>query len=164
MRDAFRRRYGAGPLHLLASIGLLLIAAAAVAGWFDSFPGPTVVKILAWFVGAIIAHDVVALPLYSALDRIASGALRGAPERGSAPAQPSALVYLRVPVLLSGLIFLVFFPEILGLGDSSFFAASGFHQHVYLARYLITAGVIFVVSAFAYAWSVASVRRRDRAS
>lgn len=158
MRDRFRRRYGAGPLHLLASIGFLLIAAAALAGWFDSFPGSTVVKILAWFVGAIIAHDIVALPLYSLLDRIASAALRSRPEHGSPPAQPSALVYLRVPVLLSGLVFLVFFPEILGLGDSTFFAASGFHQHVYLARYLITAGVIFVLSALAYAWSVGSRR------
>jgi len=55
-----------------------------------------------------------------------------------------------VPVLLSSLIFIVFFPEILGLGDSTFHAASGLHQHVYLARYLFTAGTIFALSGLAY--------------
>ncbi len=73
------------------------------------------------------------------------------------PERPAGLVYVRIPVLLSGLIFIVFFPEILGLGDSTFHAASGLHQHVYLTRYLFTAGTIFALSALAYA---ASLRRR----
>ena len=51
-------------------------------------------------------------------------------------------VYVRVPALLSGLLFLVFFPEILGLGDQTFHTASGLHQDVYLARWLLTCGAV----------------------
>ena len=72
----FRRLYGASPLHLLALAASMAIAAAAVAGWFASFPGPTVVKILEWFAAAVIVHDLVLLPLYTLLDRIAFGAVR----------------------------------------------------------------------------------------
>lgn len=158
MRARFRRGYGEGPLHLLALIGALLVIGAAVAGWFQAFPGPVAVKILEWLVGAIVAHDLVVMPLYSLLDRIAFGrGPRAGPAAGAPPTRPAGFVYLRVPVLLSGLVFLVFFPEILGLGDGTFHAASGLHQHVYLARFLLTAGVIFALSAVAYA---VSLRRR----
>src|SRR5947209_20603572 len=126
MAAHFRRLYGDSPLHLLAFTACLLVAAAAVVGWFESFPGPTVLRILEWFAAAIVAHDLVVLPLYSLLDRIAFGAVhrRSAP----APARERAhgLVYVRVPVLLSGLVLLVFLPEILRLGDQSFYIASGF--------------------------------------
>ena len=159
MRAHFTRHYGQGPLHLLALIGALLVTAAAVVGIFDSFQGPAVLSILKWFVGAIVAHDLVALPLYTLLDRIAFGRFIGSRDAVAlAPERPAGAVYVRVPVLLSGLIFLVFFPEILGLGDSTFHAASGLHQHIYLVRYLVTAGAIFALSALAYA---ASLRRRQ---
>ena len=150
MGARFRRLYGASPLHLLALVTTMLVAGAAIAGWFQSFPGPTALRVIAWFLAAIVAHDLVALPLYSLLDRIAFGRrglkrLRRASER--APAAP----YVRVPALLSGLLLLVFFPEILRLGDRNFFVASGLHQRVFLARYLLTCGVVFAVSALAYA-------------
>ena len=147
----FRRLYGASPLHLLALIATVLIAGAAVVGWFDSFPGPTAAKVLAWFVGAIVAHDLVLLPLYSLIDRITLG--RPAARR-------SWIAYVRIPALLSGLLFLVFFPEILRLGDHTFFAASGFHQRVYLARYLLTCAALFALSGVAYAVSLARQRRK----
>jgi hypothetical protein len=152
----FRRMYGANPLHLVALVAALLVAGAAVAGWFQSFPGPTVVQVLAWFVGAIIAHDLVLLPLYSLLDRLAFGRDRTA----RAPERRSAVPYLRVPTLLSALLLLVFFPEIFRLGDGNFFAASGLHQRVFLARYLFTCGGLFAASALAYAVSL----RRGSAS
>jgi len=87
MGQSFRRAYGAGPLHLLALIASLLIAGAAVAGWFDS-AGSTVHLILIWFVGAIIGHDLVLLPLYSLLDRVAFGALSGRARAGAAGPPP----------------------------------------------------------------------------
>jgi hypothetical protein len=142
----FRRLYGGGPLHLLSLIASMLIAGAAVAGWFDSFPGPTAVKVLEWFAGAVIAHDLVLLPLYSLLDRVASGA-RTTQEP---PEHVPGFVFVRIPALLSGLLFLVFFPEILRLGDHTFFVASGLHQRVFLARYLLTCGVLFALSGVAY--------------
>src|SRR5712671_3216417 len=164
MTARFRRLYGASPLHLTALAASLLIAGAAIAGWFASFPGPTVVKILAWFLIAIVAHDLVLLPLYSLLDRIAFGSARGRGARAET-GHVRGIAYVRIPALLSGLLLLVFFPEIFRLGDSTFFAASGFHQRVYLVRYLITCGVLFAVSGLAYAVSVrrASAKHlRDR--
>ena len=160
----FRRLYGASPLHLLALIASLLIAGAAIAGWFDSFPGPTVVKILEWFLVAIVAHDLVLLPLYSLFDRIAFTG--GRSRRAGTPGDhPRATNYVRIPAILSGLLFLVFFPEILRLGDGTFFAASGFHQRVYLVRYLLTCAGLFALAGLAYAFAVArssAERRADR--
>ena len=139
----FRRVYGASPLHLLALVAALLVAGAAIAGWFQSFPGPTAVQVLAWFLGAIVAHDLVLLPLYSLLDRIAFGQ-----DRGRRPlVDRSAVTYIRVPALLSALLLLVFFPEIFRLGNRNFFVASGLHQRVFLTRYLLTCGVLFGASA-----------------
>jgi hypothetical protein len=153
----FRRLYGENPLHLLTLTAAMLIAGAAIAGWFDAFPGPTAVKILEWFVVAIVAHDLVGLPLYSLLDRIAFGPF-GEGRAGPAPERVPGFVYVRVPALLSGLLLLVFFPAVLRLGDSAFFTASGFHQRVFLARYLITCGALFGLSALAYAVSRARGR------
>jgi hypothetical protein len=123
MRARFRRLYGDSPLHLLALIACLLIAGAAIAGWFDSFPGPTTVKILEWFLVAIVAHDLALVPLDSLLDRIAFGAIGGQRRAAPSPERVPGFVYLRVPAMLSGLLGLVFFPEILRLGDSTAKAA-----------------------------------------
>ena len=158
IRARFRRLYGDSPLHLLALIACLLIAGAAIAGWFDSFPGPTTVKILEWFLAAIVAHDLVLLPLYSLLDRIAFGAIGGQRRAAPSPERVPGFVYLRVPAMLSGLLGLVFFPEILRLGDSTFFVASGFHQRVFLARYLLTCAALFALAGLAYAVSLARGR------
>ncbi len=164
MVKRFRRGYGAGPLHLLALVASLLISGAAVLGWFDSFTTPDIVRILIWFLGAIVAHDLILLPIYSLLDR---GALRasGHPPATAvrAPAEPPGRtpgwVYVRVPALLSGLLVLVFFPEALRLGNPTFQAASGMTQDVYLSRLLLTCGALFVISGVAYAINTGRVRR-----
>ena len=159
MTARFKRLYGASPLHLLAFVATLLIGGAAVAGWFQSFPGTSALKVVAWFIGAIVAHDLVAMPLYSLLDRVAFGAggSREARDRSSATA------YIRIPAILSSLLFLVFFPEILRLGDRNFFVASGLHQRVFLARYLLTCGVLFALSGVAYAVRLRRGTRPSRA-
>lgn len=132
-----RARYGAGPLHLFAGLASLLISGAAVLRWFDS---PDVVRILIWFGGAAVAHDLVLLPLYSLLDRL--GGQRG---------HGSWRMYVRVPALLSALLLLVFAPEILRLGDTTYRTASGGSQDVYLVRFLLSSGVLFALSGAAYA-------------
>jgi hypothetical protein len=150
MLARFRSLYGADPLHLVALAASVLIAGAAIAGWFDSFPGNTAVKVVAWFLGAIVAHDLVLLPLYSLLDRIAFGPRQVDP--APRPRQrASDVAYVRIPALLSGLLFLVFFPEILRLGDRDFFVASGLHQRVFLVRYLLICAALFALSGLAYA-------------
>lgn len=158
----FRSLYGADPLHLLALVASLLIAGAAIAGWFQSFPGAIAVKVVAWFLGAIVAHDLVLLPLYSLLDRIAFGPRHVRPAR-RAPRRASDVNYLRIPALLSGLLFLVFFPEILRLGDQAFFTASGLHQRPFLARYLLICAALFALSSLAYAVKLRRASTTSRA-
>jgi len=169
MVKRFRRLYGAGPRHLLALIASLVISGAAVLGWFASFTTPDIVRILIWFLGAAVAHDLIVLPLYSVLDR---GALLGlGVHRREPPADPAApppdrspgWVYVRIPALFSGLLILVFFPEALRLGNPTFQAASGMTQDVYLSRLLITCGAAFAISGVAYAASVARARATGRA-
>ena len=152
MGSRFRRLYGAGPLHLVEIVASCVIVGLAVAGWLHNRLS-VAATILLWFLAGVIAHDLILLPLYSLLDRVA---LRPR-ERPIDARRPSLRPYLRVPAMLSGLLFLVFFPEILRLGDDTFHAASGLHQDNYVVRFLLVSGALFALSALAY---VGSVRRR----
>ena len=138
-----RARYGAGPLHLallLASFALAGAAALQVA------PDPLRLRYLAWFLGAVLLHDLVLFPLYALLDRSATAAVG----RG-------AVNHLRVPALLSGLLLLLFAPAILRRGEPAFATASGLTYDGYLGRWLAITGVLFAGSALLY------VLRRRRA-
>ena len=135
-----RRRYGAGPLHLLALIASFALAAAALAHFLDT---GAPINLLAWFVGAIVGHDLILFPLYTGLDRLAGRA------------EPSTRVpvvnHIRVPAVLSGLLLLVYFPLILRLSAPVYEKATALNPQVYLGRWLaITAG-LFLISAIAYA-------------
>src|ERR1700722_2867267 len=79
--------YGAGPLNLLVLVASFAIAGAAVAGWFQR--PRDVLTALEWFAAAIVLHDLVALPLYSLLDRIAFGTA-GAGRRHTRRGAPAA--------------------------------------------------------------------------
>jgi len=165
---AFRRHYGASPLHLIAFIASIALTGAAVAGWFAE-PEISIRYILYWFVGAIVAHDMIVLPFYSAIDRVALALARRRP-RPSAPGRAQAgepapvrtpgWVYVRVPLALSALLLLVFGAEILREGNATFHIASGQTQNVYLLRYLITVGVLFGLSGLAYLRSSARASSR----
>ena len=66
---------------------------------------------------------------------------------------------MRVPVMIAGLLFLLFFPSILGRNEG-YTAASGLDSDVYLGRWLALTGALFVLSGLLYA-----VRRgRSRAA
>ncbi len=137
-----RRAYGAGPLHLLSTLAALALAAYAFS---KIFAGAQAANVLLWFVGAIVAHDLVAFPLYTALNRLALGR------------RPRGANHVRVPALLGGLAFVVYFPLILGLGGGRYERATTLSQDVYLARWLALCGVLFAGSALLYA-----VRARRR--
>ncbi len=167
----FRRHYGASPLHLLAFMASIAVTGIAVKGWLDE-PAISIRYILIWFVGAIIAHDMIVLPLYSALDRLvlaisrradAHHAAPGLSEQGAAelaPPRSPGWVYVRVPLILSALLLLVFGAEILREGNATFHVASGHTQDVYLQRYLIVVGVLFLLSGLAYVRSSARASSR----
>jgi hypothetical protein len=159
----WRRLYGSSPLHLLALAASFAIAGAAIVRWFDS--GSDTVNVLVWFAGALLGHDLVLLPLYSALDRLAwrsrrrAGAGPGAGERAETAPARAGIAHVRVPALLSGLLALVFFPLMLGLGDSTYHAASARHASGYLWRWLAISGALFALSALTYALRARALRR-----
>ncbi len=156
----FRVLYGAGPLHLIALVASFAIAGAAVVGWFQR--PHDVVGVLEWFIAAIVLHDLVLMPLYSLLDRLTIGLLHrriASPRRrASSAAAVNPAPYIRVPAMISALLFAVLFPVILGLGRHTEFTASGIPEHGYLARWLLTCGAVFALSGVAYVVRVARHR------
>ncbi|MFE7093092.1 hypothetical protein [Streptomyces erythrochromogenes] len=139
--DAFRRRYGASPLHLLlvlASFALALYAGIRL------LRGDAV-GVAIWFVGAALLHDLLLLPLYSLTDRAAQYLWRAGATSGGAVPRPS-INYFRVPAFVAGILFLVWWPLILQQGGH-YTASTGLPADGFLARwFLITAG-LFIASA-----------------
>lgn len=130
-----RARYGASPLHLLAHLAVLPLAAWALLQVADR---PDGMRILVWLALSAVVHDLVLLPFYGLLDRLG--------RRASGP----AVNYVRAPALLSGLLLLVFFPVISGKGEPSFTRASGLTYDGYLARWLLITAALFALSGAVY--------------
>ena len=157
---SFAKLYGAGPLHLLSALASFAVAGYAALKIRDlGAPG----NVALWFVGAIIAHDLLLLPLYSLVERVTARVTRATtrPARGGAPPPPGvlALNHIRVPVMIAALLFVLFFPSILGRNEG-YAGASGLGTDVYLGRWLALTGALFVLSGLLYA-----VRRgRSRAA
>ncbi|RKN51171.1 hypothetical protein [Micromonospora endolithica] len=148
-----RAGYGAPLRHLL-----LMAGAFAVAGWvLARIAGePTAGRMLLWFVGAVIAHDLVLFPVYATADRALRARL-AAPARG-----PSPLNHVRVPALAAGLIFLVYLPGVLGLGRDTYRAATGLEREPLLGRWLLLTAALFLASGLLYAlrrWRAHHLRR-----
>src|SRR5690242_10209292 len=116
-RGWFRRRYGAGPTHLIGLLACFLVAGYAVLRWLDS---PSAVRLVVWFVGALILHDFVLFPAYSLLDRALRTAL---PTRRRL--RVPLVNHIRVPLLLSGLLLLLWFPLIANKPEPAYRAATG---------------------------------------
>ncbi len=144
----FRRRYGAGPLHLLSVLTCL-----AFAGYVASriLAGPEAIRILVWFGGAAVAHDLILWPLYALADRGATLAARRHPDR--LPRVPW-INYLRIPAVLSAVMLAVSFPLVFRWSEPTYHAASGLTETVFLGRWLLLSGTAFGVSALLYAWRI----------
>ncbi|TDB73592.1 hypothetical protein [Micromonospora sp. KC721] len=148
----FRRRYGATAGHLL-----LLLGCFAVAGWvaLRLAAEPTAGRMLLWFLGAVILHDLLLFPAYALVDRALRTILAGGRPSTGHPAgrgrpRPSALNHVRVPTLAAGLLLLVYLPGVLGWGDSTYSAATGLQPRPMLARWVALTGVLFAASAAVY--------------
>lgn len=159
-----RGRYGVAPLNLLVLVASFAIAGAAVVGWFQR--PRDVVTVLEWFAAAIVLHDLVALPLYSLLDRVAFGAgtARRAHPHRAGPRMMNPTPYVRIPAILSGLLLIVFLPVVFGLGAGTERSASGIPESGYLARWLLATGVIFAGAGGAYAVAMARARASAKPS
>jgi hypothetical protein len=141
----FRRRYGASPLHLAGHIVVFAIAAFAI----DRIAaGAGLAKVIALYVGFVIAHDLIFLPAYSGIDRVGRATLARLPARRSA--KVPAINHIRVPMLISGLLLIIYLPLISGKADAGYFAASGHHLQGYLRNWLLISAVLFVGSGLIY--------------
>ncbi len=135
-----RRWYGSGPAHLVTIILGGLVGVYAASKLLEGDPW----GVILWFAGAAVLHDLVLVPAYCGLDRLARGPI-GAHSTGR-PAVPFWYDHIRVPVMLSGLLFLVFFPLILNI-PPKFDSITGTSVEVYLGRYLAMVAGLFVLSA-----------------
>ncbi len=150
MIGSFRRHYGANPLHLLTHLAAFAIAGFALNQILSA--GNTEVNFIVWFVGAALLHDVVFVPIYSLLDRVARrGAQRAVTGAPRVPRSVPVINHVRAPALISGVLLLVYFPVIFGPGDHTYFAATGHHLHGYGRNWLLITAVLFSGSALVYA-------------
>ena len=142
----FRYEYGAQPLHLIAvATGLLLSAYGLLR--ITEIPGST--RILLWLLAAALLHDLVALPFYSLLLRLAHGAAgRAFSTRAMAV---HALNHVRIPAALSLLLLLAYLPLILRIAPDEYLATTGRSVDPYLGRWLLICAAMFLVSGVAYA-------------
>ena len=132
------RRVGAPPAQLALLVACLGLAAYAA---FFLLGDPALLRMLVWFAGAAVVHDLVLFPLYAAADRALVGAACG---------RVPLINHVRVPALGAGLTLLMFWPGIVRQGEATHVAATGLDQEPYLGRWLLLAAVLFGASGLVY--------------
>ncbi|MGH3094491.1 MAG: hypothetical protein ACRDMV_00650 [Streptosporangiales bacterium] len=133
--------YGSGPLHLVALLAAFSLAGYAATRFVPANPAGVAV----WFVGAVVGHDLVLLPLYSLADRSVTAVLRHRTGGSLSPRSRRWLNHVRVPAVMSALLFLVFFPLIVRLSPN-FSGITGRSTDPYLGRWLLVTGILFAIS------------------
>jgi len=134
-----RALYGATPVHALAHLAALALAGFAVLHLTQAREAGNV---LLWFVGAIVLHDFLLLPLYTVLDRVALLGTRNL-ERSSGV---RIINHLRVPAGISLLLLLVFFPSVCGRNTGNLTRVGAVEPEGYLERWLLASALLFGVS------------------
>jgi hypothetical protein len=133
-------RYGASRLHLVVHVATLVLAGWALAQVLQIRRWEYV---LAWLAGAVVLHDLVLLPAYTALDRLV-------PRRRWTN-------HVRVPLGIAALLLLVFFPVVCGRGERNYARVSGREWDGYALRWLAATAALLAVSALVY-----GIRSRSR--
>ena len=142
----FRRLYGAGPLHLVVMLLAIALSLYAVTRIRDD---PALLKIAVWFVGTALVWDLLLGPALAVVDRLLLPLHR-----------VGALNHVRVPLLASALLLLVWAPAILQRSEGVFRTKAGLSQDVFLGRWLVITAVLCAVSAALYGLQVLRGRRR----
>ncbi len=149
-----RRSYGAGPVHLAVTVLSLAVVAYSLYRVFGELSDP--LRFLIWFGGAIVAHDLLLVPLYAVLGALVVRVTRSADP--SNRMRVAALNHVRVPLFLSGLSLLVWLPLVLGKGERSYMSASGLSNDVYFERWLVLSAALFLGSALLFALRLRRLR------
>lgn len=153
----FRQRYGASPLHLGGHLVALAVAAFAFHYIFSSGGIP---QLLVLYLGLVIAHDLILVPLYTGFDRLMRRVW--VPLSSSRRVGVSLINHVRAPLLISALLLLIYSPLILGLADTHYFALTGHHLEHYLRNWLLITAALFLGSGLIYATRVAVRSHRMR--
>lgn len=132
---------GRDTIRLLALLAGFVVAGYAAVRLLAGNP----LGVATWFVGSAVVHDLLLFPLYGALDAALVILLRRRPALATLGGVPW-LNHLRVPVVISGILLLVWSPLIFQLG-TAYTAASGLSLQPYLGRWLSVTAALFVISA-----------------
>jgi hypothetical protein len=158
-----RRRYGAGPLHLLVHVAGIAAGAYALSRAFGAEFAPMPLNLALWLLLGALLHDLVLLPAYSALDALARRVVGRTGGRTAVP----AINHVRVPAVVSGVVLLVYAPRIVDRQPRNVVNALGHPPPDYLGRWLALTGAVAALSAVVYAIRVLMAsrsparRRRD---
>ena len=142
-----------GPVALLALLASFVVAGYAGVRLLSGNP----VGVGAWFVGSAVVHDLVLFPLYAGVDTALVTLLRRRPGLATVVGVPW-LNHLRVPVVVSGVLLLVWSPLILRV-PTAYQEASGLSAQPFLPRWLAVTAVLFAISAAILAVRVARIRQ-----
>lgn len=150
---AFRARYGEHPAHLLAIVAGTVLALVAMAQLLADRPR----DVAGWFLGSAIVHDLILLPVYVGLDALLVAAWRRRPGR------VAWLNFVRLPLAISAILFLVWSPLITRQAEQ-FAGTAGRPTDPYLGRWLAVSAVLVGISLASWLVRLAVVARSGRAS
>ncbi|GAA3029239.1 hypothetical protein [Actinokineospora globicatena] len=135
-----------GPWHAGVLLAGFAVTTYAVLHVLDD---PSLPGMLTWFLAAAVAHDLVLFPAYAAADRAITRVDTRIP----------LVNHIRIPLLASGLLLLMFLPGILRRGADTFHTATGLTQDAFLHRWLLLTALFLTTSAALYAARVLLARR-----
>lgn len=151
-----RRHYGAGPLHLLVLIASVAFVGYVVSRIHAQDGLSALIRIVVWFAGAAILHDLIIWPLYALADRGVLRLARRDPDR--LPRVPW-INYVRVPAIMSGMLLAISLPLVLRLSEGRFYSTTGFTESPYVGRWLLVTAGLYAISAVLYALRLAAAGR-----
>jgi hypothetical protein len=144
MLARFRRLYGASPLHLAL---VLTFGALAIYAIWEMYRSNW--RILEWFAGSVLGHDLVLFPVVAVADRLLVAVAAWRRRRAGPPLVPW-VNHVRAPVVISAVLLGISFPLVLRLAAGTYSYATGLSVHPYLGRWLLLTAVAFIVSAVVF--------------
>jgi len=133
-------------VRVAAHVAVIVVAAYAASRVLE-VASTRELNFVVWLLAGAVLHDAILLPLYTVADIVARIALGEHPLR-----RVPAINHVRVPAAVSGVLLLVYFPSIFGLGTENFVRVSGREPaNDPLEAWLWITAAAFAVSAAAYA-------------
>jgi hypothetical protein len=110
-----------------------------------------------WFLGGAVLHDLVLFPAYALADFLLVMAIRRHP--GAEPLGVPWINHVRFPVVISGILLLVWSPIIFRL-PPAYQLSTGQSTAPYLGSWLTITGTLFAISATGYLLRLGRARPR----